>query len=71
MSGKRSKQIRRYAERRYAYVYSKWYRRKPSRWRIFKYLKWKKAIPTYSNAVKETKDIFKASRLKRYKNFKR
>ena len=57
MSGKRSKQIRRYAAWRYAYVFAKWYRRKPSRWRILKYLKWKKSMPKYSEVEKEAKNM--------------
>lgn len=59
MSGKRSKQIRSNAKWRYTYKYSKWYMSKPSRWRIFKYLKWKKAMPKYEDEEKKLKYIAK------------
>ena len=59
MSGKRDKQIRRIATRLWKFQLCAWYRSKPSRWRIFKYLKWKKSMPKYADKEKQIKNISK------------
>ncbi len=59
MSGKRDKQIRRIAKRLWRFQLSAWYRNKPSRWRIFKYLKWKKSMPRHADKEKKIKNISK------------
>ena len=59
MSGKRNKQIRRFAKWRYDFVFAKWCKRKPPHWHIFKYLKWKKSMPTYADEEKKIKYITK------------
>lgn len=59
MSEKRDKQIRQIARWRWkAQIYA-WYESKPSRWRIFKYLKWKKQMPRYANTEKYIKNLTK------------
>lgn len=59
MSGKRNKQIRRIAKGIWKFKFSIWYRRKPSRWRFFKHLKWKKSMPKYEDEEKKLKYIAK------------
>lgn len=59
MSGKRDKQIRRIAKRLWRFQLYEWHRNKPSRWRIFKYLKWKKSMPRYADEEKQIKSIAK------------
>ena len=59
MSEKREKQVRRIARQRYKFDLMVWYSHKPSRWRIFRYRKWKKAMPTYTATEKKIKNIAK------------
>lgn len=59
MSGKRNKQIRRIATRNWKIQLYAWYKSKPSRWRIFKYLKWKKSMPRYAKEERRIKNISK------------
>ncbi len=57
MSEKRNKQIRRIARFRYNAELYRWQMNKPSKWRIFKYLKWKKSKPVYEHVEKQIKNI--------------
>lgn len=59
MSEKREKQVRRIARNLYKFHLSAWKRCKPSRWRIFRYLKWKKSMPVFDNYEKKIKNIAK------------
>lgn len=59
MSQKREKRIRQIARYRYNAELYTWYRNKPSRWRIFRYLKWKKSKPVYTGIEKQIKNIAK------------
>ena len=47
MSEKKEKKIRRIARYQYNSYYYAWIKNKPSLWRIFRYLKWKKEKPNY------------------------
>lgn len=60
MSAKREKKIRMFARQRYEVECFIWYRNKPSKWRIFRYLKWKKQKPIYSDIEKQIRKIAKA-----------
>lgn len=57
MSQKREKQIRRIARNLYRLYFKGWQRRKPPRWRIFRYLKWKRQEPVYENIEKQIKRV--------------
>lgn len=57
---KREKRIRQIARYRYNAELYIWYKNKPSRWRIFRYMKWKKAMPRYTGVEKEIRNIVKA-----------
>ena len=59
MSEKKDKRIRRIARNRYECQVYLWQINKPSKWRIFKYLKWKKSKPVYEYTEKQTKNIAK------------
>lgn len=59
MSQKRDKRIRRIARDRYEYQLYYWQMNKPSKWRFFKYRKWKKSKPVYEYAEKQIKKIAK------------
>ena len=59
MSEKRDKQLRKIARQQYQKQLLIWYSYKPSRWRIFRYLKWKRAMPKYENTEKKIKKIVK------------
>lgn len=60
MSEKREKQIRRIAHKAYDAYFNAWIKRKPSRWRIFRYLRWKKSKPEYQRIEKQVKDLVKS-----------
>lgn len=45
MNQKKSKERRRYARQEYDVELFYWQQRKPKRWRIFSYMKWKKQKP--------------------------
>ncbi len=60
MSEKREKQLHRFARKQYQKQLYIWQINKPSRWRIFRYLKWKKAKPVYERTEKKIKKIIKA-----------
>ncbi len=59
MSQKREKQIRRIARIQYNVLFRAWISRKPPRWRVFRYMKWKKQKPIYQRIEKELKSIVK------------
>ena len=59
MSEKREKQLRRIARDRYDLQVYIWQMNKPAKWRIFKYLKWKKSKPVYEYTEKQIKNIAK------------
>lgn len=59
MSEKREKQVRRIARNQYNFYLSAWLSNKPKRWRIFRYLKWKKNRPNYQNIEKTIRNIAK------------
>lgn len=59
MSEKRAKKIRRISRAQYEFHVRAWESRKPSRWRIFRYLKWKKQKPTYEHIEKRVKSMAK------------
>ena len=59
MSQKRDRQIRFIARRRYEIDLYIWQMNKPAKWRIFKYLKWKKRKPVYEYTEKQIKKIAK------------
>ena len=59
MSAKRDKQVRRIARNQFWFARNMWIQVKPPRWRIFKYMKWKKAEPKYQPYEKRIKDIAK------------
>lgn len=59
MSAKRDKRIRWIARDQFWFACDIWIRSKPPRWRIFKYMKWKKAEPKYQPYEKRIKNIAK------------
>ena len=59
MSEKKDKRIRRIARDRYEVQLYIWQMNKPSKWRIFKYRKWKKQKPVYEYTEKRIKRIAK------------
>lgn len=59
MSEKREKQVRKLARQQHKIDLYIWYSHKPSRWRIFRYMKWKKSMPTYTTTEKKIKNIAK------------
>ena len=59
MSAKREKQVRMIARNQYWFARNIWIQIKPPRWRIFKYMKWKKAEPKYQPYEKHIKNIAK------------
>lgn len=63
MSAKREKQVRRIARNQFRFARNMWLRSEPPRWRIFKYMKWKKAKPDYQLFEKKIRDIAKRKTL--------
>lgn len=55
MSAKREKKARRLARYFYEAERNIWYRSKPPKWRIIRYLKWKKAEPVYKDIENKIK----------------
>ena len=58
MSEKKDKKIRRIARAFYESEMKLWQEEKPAKWRIFKYLKWKKQKPVYEYTEKQVKIAF-------------
>ena len=56
MSARREKKVRRIARKQYKVAYAFWYLSKPPKWRIFQYLKWKKAKPVYRDFEKHIRE---------------
>ena len=59
MSEKKDKQIRMFARQRYDVDLFLWEMNKPSKWRFFKYRKWKKSKPRYAAIENAIKNIAK------------
>lgn len=59
MSAKREKRVRMIARQAHEISLNSWYRSKPSKWRIFRYLKWKRSMPVYDNTEKRIRKIIK------------
>ena len=64
MSAKRDKRIRWIARCRFKWARDEWLDCEPPRWRIFKYMKWKKAEPRYQPYEKRIKNIAKRRHIK-------
>lgn len=62
MSEKLNRKIRRIAHFRYNAELYRWQINKPSKWHIFKYLKWKKQKPVYEYTEKQIKELVKGRR---------
>ena len=59
MSQKKDRKIRGCARYWYGMELYKWRMEQPAKWRIFKYLKWKKQKPVYEYTEKRIKKIAK------------
>lgn len=59
MSEKRAKQVRRIARNLYKFHLSAWRINEPPRWRVFRYLKWKRKKPVFEDYEKQIKNISK------------